>query len=108
MRVEPKVYFAAERTFLSWLEFSIFLSTIAVTLLNFGAESITLASAISFTILAVVALLYSFILYTWRVDKIRKHRDVKHVYYEKWGPTVLCFGLFVSVILNIGLKIKSG
>ena len=106
MRVEPKVYFAAERTFLSWLEFSIFISTIAATLLNFGTDKITLASAISFTVLSVMALLYSFILYTWRVDKIRKHRDVKHVYYEKWGPTILCIGLFVSVILNISLKLR--
>lgn len=36
VRVEPKVYFAAERTFLSWLEFSIILGSIAATLLNFG------------------------------------------------------------------------
>lgn len=36
VRVEPKVFFAAERTFLSWLEFSIILGSIAATLLNFG------------------------------------------------------------------------
>lgn len=35
IRVEPKVHFAAERTFLSWLEFSIFISSIAVALINF-------------------------------------------------------------------------
>ncbi|KAL1955360.1 hypothetical protein VTO42DRAFT_8642 [Malbranchea cinnamomea] len=107
MRVEPKVYFAAERTFLSWLEFSIFISTIAAALLNFGTDGVTVVSALSFTVLAVAALLYSFVLYTWRVDKIRKHRDVKHVYYEKWGPTILCVGLLVSVILNFALKAKS-
>jgi DNA replication licensing factor MCM4 len=55
-------------------------------------------------VLAAIALVYSFLLYTWRVDKIRKHRDVKHVYYEKWGPTVLCIGMLVSVVLNFGLR----
>ncbi|KAK2750630.1 vacuolar transporter chaperone [Myotisia sp. PD_48] len=108
VRVEPKVYFAAERTFLSWLEFSLYISTIAVTLLNFGHDTITISAAWSFTVLGCVALVYSFLLYLWRVDKIRKHRDVKHVYYEKWGPTVLCLGLVVSVFLNFGLRIREG
>lgn len=106
MRVEPKVYFAAERTFLSWLEFAIFLSTIAATLLNFGTDAISLGSAWAFTALACLALVYSFLLYMWRVDKIRKHRDVKNVYYEKWGPTVLCLGILVSVVLNFGLRFR--
>ncbi|KMU83440.1 vacuolar transporter chaperone 4 [Coccidioides immitis H538.4] len=106
IRVEPKVYFAAERTFLSWLEFSIFLSTIAATLLNFGQDTISLGSAWAFTILACLALIYSFLLYMWRVDKIRKHRDVKNVYYEKWGPTVLCLGVVVAMMLNFGLRIR--
>ncbi len=44
VRVEPKVYFAAERTFLSWLEFSIVLGSIAATLLNFG-DRVSRASA---------------------------------------------------------------
>ncbi|WEW57986.1 vacuolar transporter chaperone [Emydomyces testavorans] len=108
IRVEPKVYFAAERTFLSWLEFSIFLSTIAATLLNFGYDVISLGSAWAFTILACLALVYSFLLYMWRVDKIRKHRDVKKVYYEKWGPTILCVGVVISVMLNFGLRINKG
>lgn len=60
----------------------------------------------AFTALACVALIYSFILYLWRVDKIRKHRDVKHVFYEKWGPTVLCVWLLVAVLLNFGLRAK--
>ncbi|KAJ5676214.1 Vacuolar transporter chaperone 4 [Penicillium macrosclerotiorum] len=108
VRVEPKVYFAAERTFLSWLEFSIILGGIAATLLNFGFDSVTLASAWAFTILAAVALVYSLMLYMWRVDKIRKRRDVKRVYYEKWGPTVVSVGLVVVVLVNFGLRVRAG
>ena len=36
MRVEPKVFFANERTFLSWLHFAVILGGLAVGLLNFG------------------------------------------------------------------------
>lgn len=106
VRVEPKVYFAAERTFLSWLEFSIMLGGIASALLNFGNDAIALWSAWAFTVLACLALLYSFMLYLWRVDKIRKRRAVKRVYHEKWGPTVLCAGLVVCVMVNFGLRFK--
>ncbi|PGH19013.1 hypothetical protein AJ79_00047 [Helicocarpus griseus UAMH5409] len=108
VRVEPKVYFAAERTFLSWLEFSIFLGTIAAALLNFGTDTVTLSSAWAFTVLACAALVYSLLLYMWRVDKIRKRRDVKHVYHERWGPTVLCVGLLVAVCVNFGLRMREG
>lgn len=108
VRVEPKVYFAAERTFLSWLEFSIILGGIAATLLNFGIDYVSLASAWAFTILATIALVYSMLLYVWRVDKIRKRRDVKRVYYEKWGPTIVSVGLIVVVLINFGLRIRAG
>ncbi|CAG8888991.1 unnamed protein product [Penicillium nalgiovense] len=108
VRVEPKVYFAAERTFLSWLEFSIILGGIAATLLNFGTESATLISSWAFTILAAGALVYSLFLYIWRVDKIRKRRDVKRVYYERWGPTVVSLGLVMIIVLNFGLRVRAG
>lgn len=36
VRVEPKVFFANERTFLSWLSFTVTLSALAAGLLNFG------------------------------------------------------------------------
>lgn len=36
VKVEPKVFFANERTFLSWLHFTVVLGGLAVGLLNFG------------------------------------------------------------------------
>jgi uncharacterized membrane protein YidH (DUF202 family) len=36
VRVEPKVSFANERTFLSWLHFTVVLGGLAIGLLNFG------------------------------------------------------------------------
>ncbi|KAK3706202.1 vacuolar transporter chaperone [Vermiconidia calcicola] len=105
VRVEPKVTFAAERTFLSWLEFSIILGSIAATLLNFG-DTVALASALAFTIVAGIALLYSMGLFLWRVDKIKKRRAVN--YHDEWGPSVLCFGLVVAVAISFGYRISRG
>ena len=103
VRVEPKVYFAAERTFLSWLEFSIILGSIAATLLNFG-DSVSLASAWGFTIVACVALLYSVGLYLWRVRMIRGRRAVR--YHDKWGPSFLCLGLAAAVGISFGIRLS--
>ena len=103
VRVEPKVYFAAERTFLSWLEFSIILGSIAATLLNFG-DSISLASAWGFTIVACLALLYSMGLYLWRVRMIRGRRAVR--YHDRWGPSFLCLGLAAAVGVSFGIRLS--
>ncbi|KAL8755923.1 MAG: hypothetical protein Q9184_004659 [Pyrenodesmia sp. 2 TL-2023] len=103
VRVEPKVHFAAERTFLSWLEFSIFIGAMAGTLLNFGGQA-TFWAALGFTIVAVASLAYSLGLYLWRVQMIRKRRAVR--YHDPWGPTVLCAGLAVATVVNFALVIK--
>ena len=105
VRVEPKVYFAAERTFLSWLEFSIILGSIAATLLNFG-DSVSLISAWGFTVVACAALLYSVAIYWLRVEMIRNRRASISRYYDKWGPTLLCLGLLAATIINFVFKIR--
>ncbi|KAK6428695.1 vacuolar transporter chaperone [Oleoguttula sp. CCFEE 5521] len=105
VRVEPKVSFAAERTFLAWLEFSIILGSIAATLLNFG-DKISLASAWAFTGVALIALLYSAGIYLWRVDNIKKRRAVS--YHDKWGPSFLCLGLVIAVAINFGYRFAYG
>lgn len=42
VKIEPKVFFANERTFLSWLHFTVVLGGLAVGLLNFGDKVRTL------------------------------------------------------------------
>ncbi|KAH8814908.1 VTC domain-containing protein [Xylogone sp. PMI_703] len=100
VRVEPKVYFAAERTFLSWLEYSIYIGTIAATLLNFGAKpnSLSFLAAGVFSLLAIVSLLYSVLIYLYRSQAIRARKAIK--YHDRYGPTTLCAALFVAVVLN--------
>ncbi|KFY21918.1 hypothetical protein V493_07009 [Pseudogymnoascus sp. VKM F-4281 (FW-2241)] len=88
VRVEPKVYFAAERTFLGWLEFSIYIGTIAVTLLNFDAKlnSMSFVAAGAFTVVAVASLLDSV---EWLVRAEGKAEVVERRL-SQWGGTYLC------------------
>lgn len=102
VRVEPKVQFAVERTFLEWLQISILLGGISGFLLNFG-DKVSVGVALAFTILAVVFLLYSLGMYVWRVKNIRERRAVR--YHDKYGTTAICVLLVLSVGLNFGRRI---
>lgn len=108
VRVEPKVYFATERTFLSWLEFSIIIGSIAATLINFG-DNVSLASSVAFTIVAIAALLYSVVLYTLRVSMIRQRKaQIGGRYYDKYGTSALCVGLLAATAVSFALRLKYG
>ncbi|KAM0399802.1 hypothetical protein ACHAQC_003084 [Fusarium culmorum] len=104
VRVEPKVYFAAERTFLGWLEFSIYIGTIAVTLLNFGSHPAPAHFWVAgvFTLLAIMSLCYSVLTYLYRSQGIRSRKVVK--FYDRWGPSALCGALFIGVALNFAFE----
>lgn len=104
VRVEPKVFFAAERTFLGWLEYSVYIGTIAMTLLNFRDHPTPASFWVSgiFTLLALLSLMYSLGTYLYRGDAIRNRRAAK--YFDKWGPTGLCLSLFVAVAINFAFE----
>ncbi|KAF9065092.1 VTC domain-containing protein [Rhodocollybia butyracea] len=105
VRIEPKVYFAAERTFLRWLNTSVFIGTIATTLLNFTSpdDPRGLISAALFTLCALVAIGYSAGIFVYRSIRLRARR-AEGLYYDKYGPTLLCFTLATAILVNIGLR----
>ncbi|KAG6862512.1 hypothetical protein C0995_000060 [Termitomyces sp. Mi166 len=105
VRIEPKVYFAAERTFLKWMNTSVFIGTIATTLLNFipADDSRGLISAAFFTFAALLAIAYSVGIFVYRSYGLRE-RHAESLYYDKYGPTILCFVLFLALATNIGLR----
>merc|ERR1711939_818099 len=96
VRVEPKVNFALERTLLAWVEFSVLLSAIGVGLLEFTGkhDSIGFAAAITFTIIALVAIAYSGATFLYRAMAIRQRRAI--AYYDRYGPTALVVALVAA------------
>ncbi len=88
------------------LEFSIYIGTIAATLLNFGAKptKISFLAAGTFSMVAIISLLYSVGIYLYRAKAIRGRKAIK--YHDKYGPTVLCGALFVAVVINGVFELK--
>ncbi|KAI0649460.1 SPX-domain-containing protein [Trametes meyenii] len=107
VRIEPKVYFAAERTFFKWLHFGIYIGTIATTLLNFvpAGDTPGLVSAWLFTAVALVAIAYSALIFVYRAFHLR-HRRAEGLYYDRFGPTVLSVALVGALATNIALRVR--
>ena len=80
---------------------ALFIGSIATTLLNFLPPEDTrgLISAALFTLAALLAIAYSGGIYVYRTLKIRQ-RSADGLYYDKYGPTVLCFVLFAALATN--------
>ncbi|KAI8642248.1 VTC domain-containing protein [Parasitella parasitica] len=67
VKVEPKVFFSNERTFIAWLQFCALLLSVALNLLNFGDNVSRIAGAIFIGISAGIAIyaLYQFERRAW-------------------------------------------
>ncbi|KAJ3328450.1 vacuolar transporter chaperone, partial [Blyttiomyces sp. JEL0837] len=100
VRVEPKVYFANERTFLSWIHFCIVIGGLALGLLNFG-DRVGQISGLVFTVVSMYFLVYSLYLYQWRTNMIRL-RD-GGPYDDRFGPTAIVVVIFAAVAVNFYL-----
>jgi len=125
VRIEPKVYFAAERTFLvssccleaamelttvslqKWLNTAVIIGTVATTLLNFipPNDSTGLISAAFFTFSALLTVAYSGIVFVYRTYRLRD-RSAEGFYYDKYGPTILCVALLLALGTNMGLRVS--
>jgi len=101
VRVEPKVFFANERTFLSWMNLGVVMGGLAIGLLNFG-DRIGKISAGLFTLVAVFLILYALVTYHWRASAIRKRGTGP--YDDRVGPTIVCFALLAATIVNLVLR----
>ncbi|CAO3658456.1 unnamed protein product [Umbelopsis vinacea] len=101
VKVEPKAFFANERTFISWLQFCALLLTTALNLLNFGDKVSRISGAVFIAIAAILAI-YAQIRYQYRGWQLR-HQSTKR-YDDIWGPAVLCVLLVGALVLNFYLR----
>lgn len=101
-RVEPKVFFANERTFLSWLNFTVILGALAIGMLNFGDRPAFISSFL-FTGVAMATMIYALVTYHWRAKSIRVRGQAG--FDDRFGPTLLAIVLLCAVIVNFLLRI---
>jgi uncharacterized membrane protein YidH (DUF202 family) len=104
IKVEPKVYFANERTFLAWMQMAVLLSSISVAIVAF-AEANAWSQVYGLVLMpcSIAFCVYALWLYTKRASMIR--RKDPGPYENKWGPIVLSVILAMSVITNFFVKL---
>ncbi len=104
VKIEPKVYFANERTFLAWMHMSVVLSSISVAIVAF-ADANQWSQLYGLTLMpcAIAFCIYSLWMYIKRAQMIR--RKDPGPYEEKWGPIILSAVLALSIVINFFVKL---
>jgi SPX domain protein involved in polyphosphate accumulation/uncharacterized membrane protein YidH (DUF202 family) len=101
-KVEPKVFFANERTFITWMQMSVTISSISVGVLAFTKkDSRAQYFALSLLPLALLFVIYAVRQFTWRAEKIRT-RDVSR-WDDALGPVFLTSVLIVALTVQFFL-----
>ncbi|KAI7877448.1 SPX-domain-containing protein [Lichtheimia hyalospora FSU 10163] len=98
-----KTFFANERTFLAWLQFTLLLGGLAVGLLNFS-DNIGRVSAGMFTFLAMGVMVYALYNYHDRANRVTKNETGE--YSDKYGPAVLTGFMVLAVTINFYLRLS--
>lgn len=100
-----KTFFANERTFLSWIQFTVMLGALAVGFLNFSDVSVGRVSAVIFSVLAMGIMAYA--LYNYHDRANRVHNNEPGEYSDKYGPLVLTGLMILAVSINFYRKWSS-
>ena len=105
VKIEPKVFFANERTFLAWLHLSIILAGASIAILAFGEDQGVVSQLYGVVLLpvAIAFIVYSMYQYSRRAWMIR-HRH-PGPYEDTLGPTVLGIMLMISIVIQFCLKL---
>jgi len=95
VRVEPKTFFANERTFIQWLSAGVLLMSIGVGLLELQASKGYSVAGLLITGLSVVIVLYGLFVYQRRIRKIQR-KDAAG-YDDRVGPFLLVAALITGL-----------
>lgn len=102
IKIEPKIFFANERTFISWLQFCALLLTVALNLLNFGDYKSRVCGAI-FLFIAMLLALYALARFEYRAWQLRTPSQTGR-FDDIYGPAVLCVLILAALIINFWLR----
>lgn len=104
LKVEGKVWFANERTWIAWLNTAVLIGTLALALFNASDEPVGHRFAYVYAAISVGVVIYGFALYQSRISMIRK-RDPSH-YDAIVGPVVVSALLFFAVLANFIIRVR--
>ena len=97
LRVEPKVFFANERTYLTWYQSAIFTSSIGLALVTAGYRHIGILLVAE----AIVLVMYASYTYIQRVSSLRNKEPAG--YDDLYGPILLGASVAVTFVIALSL-----
>jgi uncharacterized membrane protein YidH (DUF202 family) len=105
VKIEPKVFFANERTFLAWMHLSVILAGASIAILAFAEDHNPYSQLYGVLMLpvAIAFIVYSMYQYARRASMIR-HRH-PGPYEDTTGPAVLGVMLMLSILAQFSLKL---
>ena len=105
-KVEPKVFFANERTFLAWLHMAVTLSSISVAIIAF-AEANEWSQVYGLLLMPVAISFCAYALYMYMKRAIMIRTRHPGPYEDKVGPVVLSAMLATAIIVNFCINLFS-
>ncbi len=96
-KVEPKILFANERTYLQWMQAGVLLTTLSLGLLTLEGESSN--AGFFMAPIALLVMGWSTVRYYIRAKAVE--RNQKDGYFDPYGPPVLASLLSVVIILQL-------
>lgn len=105
VKIEPKVFFANERTFLAWMHLSVILAGASIAILAFAEDQNPMSQLYGVLMLpvAIAFIAYSMYQYARRASMIR-HRH-PGPYEDTIGPAVLGVMLMSSILAQFAIKL---
>jgi len=105
IKIDPKVFFANERTFLAWLHISVLLAGVSIAILALAEDQniFSIIYGILLLPVAIAFIVYSMVQYMRRSAMIRR-RD-PGPYEDIVGPTILTIMLMGSIIIQFSIKL---
>ncbi|KAF9267982.1 hypothetical protein L218DRAFT_894336 [Marasmius fiardii PR-910] len=104
VKVEGKVWFANERTWVSWLNLSVLLGTLSMALFNASKDGVARNFAYTYAVISIGVLVYGYFLYQKRITMIQR-RDPGH-FDDIVGPVVVSTLLFFAVLTNFIIRVR--
>ncbi|KAH7106316.1 hypothetical protein BKA62DRAFT_290392 [Auriculariales sp. MPI-PUGE-AT-0066] len=102
LKIEPKVWLANERTWVSYLNIGMLLGSMALVLFNAASDNVTRYFAYTYAVFSVLIMGYGYVVYQHRITMIRR-RDPGH-FDQILGPVVICALLFVAILSNFLIR----
>jgi len=103
IKVEAKVWFANERTWISYLNISVLIGAMAMALFNASKDQVARNFAYTYAAISVGIMIYGYLVYQNRITMIRR-RDPGH-FDQIVGPVIISALLFFAILANFILRV---